>query len=254
MRKYRRSRRTRHVCIACSIICFVIGFWTSSMIRSARTALLRSSPPPAPTQALPVKRKPIIVSAGKNGTWMYDMGYPVILCSTETPACKKDDSHGRDGQSLTHLVLHYWDELEHIRIALIHGGLNEWHQPKPFKDILRRAIESPKPFIHLGLQRNYKKINFDETGWCDHAWRPYIGECPHQLCVAQGLQFVANGELFKWLPKHKWEQLRDIGYGRLAPEEFHLPNDPWLGIDYMFEWMIFPLAQQEPCPPVEVFY
>lgn len=68
------------------------------------------------------------------------------------------------------------------------------------------------------------------------------------VCVAQGLEFVANGELFKWLPKEKFPLLGKIGYGELSPNEFHLPNDPWLGIDYMFEWMIFPLANLPACP------
>jgi len=198
-------------------------------------------------------RTEMIVSAGKNGTWMYNMGRRVILCSTTSKICKKRDQHARDGQSLVHFILHFWDQLPQLRFAIVHGSLNDWHHPHPFPPTLERAFQSDQPFVHLGLRRNYKTIHFDETGWCKNAWRPYIGPCPHKVCVAQGLEFVANGELFTWIPKYKWEFLNKIGYGELAPEEFHLPHDPWLGIDYMFEWVIFMLANQTACPPRSAF-
>jgi len=213
----------------------------------ATTSLLK-------TKIKKTPRKQIILSAGKNGTWMYNMNRRVILCSTESIECHKKDRHGRDGQSLVHFVLYFWDELENIRFGLVHGGLVEWHQPNPFIPALEKAFASSKPFVHLGLKKNYKTIDFQNTGWCKNAWRPYVGPCPKKVCVAQGLEFVANGELFKWLPKEKWELLGKIGYGELAVDEFHLPNDPWLGIDYMFEWMIFPLANLQACPSIDEFW
>ena len=208
-----------------------------------------------PPRAEAPVRTEMIVSAGKNATWMYGMyGRQVVLCSTTSKLCTKKHKRARDGQSLVHFILQWWDQLPHIRFALVHGSLNEWHHPRPFPEKLERAFQSDKPFVHLGLRHNYRTIQFEETGWCENAWRPYIGECPPKLCVAEGLEFVANGELFTWIPKHKWELLNKIGYGELAPEEFHLHKDPWLGIDYMFEWAIFILANQTACPPRATFW
>ena len=184
----------------------------------------------------------ILVSAGRNESWLYNVGADeIIICHPNTIKCPKKDSKALDGQALASFVVANYDRLDGTRVVFVHGGKREWHQYKDFPTIVKRAWDV-SGFYHLGKLETRKCIHIEKTGWCVNIFAPLNISCPY-VCTYQGLQFAMDGNDVKqhtsWI---QWKGLattcngldhppREFGIGyRDVPMLWNTWHKCWLAV------------------------
>ena len=165
----------------------------------------------------------VLVSAGKNESWLYDLGADeVIICGVNTPHCSKISSKAQDGQALLAFTSQNYHRLSELRIAFVHGGEKEWHSDIDLKNKIKMGWNKDD-FIHLGRTENRRCISIQNTGWCFSILRPQSVPCDLNICTYQGLQFVANGIGFLKLNRSQYEKMEQTCNGLDdPPREFDL--------------------------------
>lgn len=148
----------------------------------------------------------VVVSAGRDQSWLWALGADeVVICSTRSTVCPKLDHKAQDGQALLSFLVNNYHRLSRLRIAFVHGGRREWHNPGNVDQVIRTSWNL-SGFVHLS-NPSRRCTNVKATGWCTNIFAPQNITCPARVCTYPGLQFVADGVGFLRHSLRQWDGL-----------------------------------------------
>lgn len=183
--------------------------------------------------------KKILVSAGKNESWLYAVGADeVVVCHEEEKRCPKLSNRAMDGQAFLSFVVHNYDRLSNTRLAFVHGGKREWHSAPRIEGTVRNSW-GRTDLVHLGKPLNRNCMDIASTGWCSNILRPQNISCALYICTYAGLEFMANGVGFRTTTLQQYKGIEVTCNGLDSPpREF---GGGYKGCSFAMEylWQVF---------------
>ena len=169
--------------------------------------------------------KKVLVSAGRNESWLYRAGADeVLVCAPSTPRCPKIAKNAQDGQAFVTFAVANYDRLASLRVAFVHGGAREWHHASDIRQQVLHGWTAPERFMHFGSPAHRKCTRILHTGWCEHILKPQNISCgdDEDICTYQGFEFMAFGsEMRSALTLAQWKGMEQTCNGLdVPPREF----------------------------------